>query len=125
MAITSEELAKEHKILKGVLKKINTKLEESGLKLDIEEEKRRDFLNYAWENRAHMDSGELAALNTASSLEEKRLIDEYEYFKKLNRIKDNPYFASILFKEDNGTKHVIYIGLTYLKDKLLNNIIYD
>ena len=125
MAITKEELAKEHKILKGVLKKINTKLEESGLKLDVEEEKRQEFLKYAWENRNTMDSGELASLNSTNSLEEKRFKDEYEYFKKLNRIKKNPYFASLLFKEDDGTKHVIYIGLTYLKDKLLNNIIYD
>lgn len=125
MAITKEELAKEHKILKGVLKKINTKLEESGLKLDVEEEKRKEFLNYAWEFKDQMDRGELYALNSVTSQDEKRFRDEYEYFKKLNRIKNNPYFASILFKEDNGTKHVIYIGLTYLKDKLLNNIIYD
>ena len=125
MAIQGKELEKEKLILKGVNKNIANKLKESGLKLSEEEEKRKDFLNYAWEHRNSMDENEAIALRVQGMLEDNRVLSEEKYFKKLFRVQNNPYFASILFKEDNGKKHVIYIGLTYLKDKKLNNIIYD
>ena len=47
-----------------------------------------------------------------------------KYYKKLYKIQNNPYFAKIVFKNDENINPNIYIGLTYLtKDN--ENVIYD
>jgi DNA helicase-2/ATP-dependent DNA helicase PcrA len=53
------------------------------------------------------------------------LLMKRDYFKKLYRIKDNPYFASIIFEDEDGERFNVYLGLTYLKDDDYGNIIYD
>ena len=72
-----------------------------------------------------MDSAELSQVNSQSELEANMLLMKRDYFKKLYRIKDNPYFASIIFEDDDGEKFNVYLGLTYLKDDEYGNIIYD
>ena len=125
MAIVGVELEKEKKILRGINLKISKKIDELGGDINLEEEKIKEFKKFAWDNKSSMDSGDLAAIQSESNLEANMMLMQKDYFKKLLRVKNNPYFASIVFDDEKGEHHVIYIGLTYLKDDKLRNIIND
>lgn len=125
MAIKGMELEKERKILRGINLKISKKLDELGGDIKLEEDKIKEFKKFAWDNKSSMDSGDLAAVQSESNLEANMMLMQKDYFRKLLRVKDNPYFASIIFDDEDGEHHVIYIGLTYLKDDQLRNIIND
>ena len=51
--------------------------------------------------------------------EEKKdeVLEDIEEIEELCKIKKKPYFASIVFKDDEGDIFNIYMALTYLKDK--------
>lgn len=125
MAIVGVELEKEKKILRGINLKISKKIDELGGDIKLEEDKIQEFKKFAWDNKSSMDSGDLAAVQSESNLEANMMLMQKDYFRKLLRIKNNPYFASIVFDDEDGEHHVIYIGLTYLKDDKLRNIIND
>lgn len=125
MAIVGTELEKEKKILRGINLKIQKKIDELGGEIKLDEEKILEFKKYTWDNKNSMDSGDLASVNAQSMLEASMMLMSKDYFKKLIRIKDNPYFASIVFDDEDNEHHVIYIGLTYLKDDEMRNIIND
>lgn len=125
MAIEGIELEKEKKILRGINLKISKKIDELGKDIKLEEDKIQEFKKFAWDNKSSMDSGDLAAVQSESNLEASMMLMQNDYFKKLLRVKNNPYFASIVFDDEDGEHHVIYIGLTYLKDDKLRNIIND
>ena len=78
-----------------------------------------------WENSGSFDAGEMQQVMAATSQEAERVLQKQRYFKKLCQIKNKPYFASIVFKDDRGKIWNIYISLTYLKDDDFNNILYD
>ena len=125
MAITGHELDLEKKRLKNVLKILNDKIAQMGENIFEDEEKFREFRKYTWENRKAMDAQELNQVNVESELEANQLLMRREYFKKLYRIKDEPYFASIVFEDEDKERFSVYLGLTYLKDDDYGNIIYD
>lgn len=125
MAITEVEFKKEEKILK----KVQVLLEETilSLKKDVhqEEENLVEFKKMMWENSNSFDDGEFQQVMAATSQEAEKALVKQQYFKKLWQIKNKPYFASIVFKDDQNKIWNIYISLTYLKDEELNNILYD
>ena len=41
----------------------------------------------------------------------------YDSGRPQDRIEKKPYFASIVFKDEEGTIYNIYMSLTYLKDE--------
>ncbi|MGM9834577.1 MAG: HelD family protein [Bacilli bacterium] len=125
MAIEGIELEKEKKILRGINLKIQKKIDELGGDIELDEEKIREFKKFAWDNKSSMDSAELSAVTSESMLEANMMLMQKDYFKKLLRVKNSPYFASIVFDDEDNEHHVIYIGLTYLKDDKLRNIIND
>lgn len=125
MAIVGEELEKEKKILRGVNLKVQKKIDELGKDINLDEQKLQEFKKFTWDNRHEMDDAELSSAKSESALEATMMLMDKDYFKKLIRIKDNPYFASIVFDDEDNEHHVIYIGLTYLKDDKLRNIIND
>ncbi len=125
MAITGHELDLEKKRLKNVLKILNDKIAQMGENIFEDEEKFREFRKYTWENRRAMDAQELNQVNVESELEANQLLMRRDYFKKLYRIKDEPYFASIVFEDEDKERFSVYLGLTYLKDDDYGNIIYD
>jgi len=125
MAITGHELDLEKKRLKNVLKILNDKIAQMGENIFEDEEKFREFRRYTWENRRAMDAQELNQVNVESELEANQLLMRRDYFKKLYRIKDEPYFASIVFEDEDKERISVYLGLTYLKDENYGNIIYD
>lgn len=118
-------MQEEREHLKTTCEILDEKILSMGEHIFESKEKAQDFSRYIWENKADMDAQELNSVRTESEMDAKMLLRERDYYKKLLRIKDSPYFASISFKEDNHEKLDIYIGMTYLKKDEFNNIIYD
>ena len=125
MALTGKELDLEKRRLKEVLKLLDDKISRMGIDIFEDEEKLQEFRRYAWENKRGMDVQELNSVNVESELEANNLLRDREYFKKLMKIKDSPYFASIVFEDEDKQRYSVYLGLTYLKDEDYGNIIYD
>ncbi len=125
MAVSEKDFKLEEKRLEEVLKLVDDKLAKMGSNIFENEEKYKDFRRYTWENIRVMDDQELIQANVESELEANKIMMKQDYFKKLYRIKDNPYFASIVFEDEDKERYSVYLGLTYLKDEDYGNIIYD
>ena len=122
MAISEEEFLKEKKILKKVQKLLGDTLSSLGDEVYEDEENLLEFKKMMWENSTSFDEAEMRQVMAATSMEAEKALQKQRYFKKLCQIKNKPYFASIVFKDDQGKLFNIYISLTYLKDDKLNNI---
>ena len=126
MAISEVEFQKEKKILKKVQKLLGDTLSNLGDDVYQDEENLLEFKKMMWENSTSFDEAEMRQVMAATSMEAEKVLQKQRYFKKLCQIKNKPYFASIVFKDDEtGKIFNIYISLTYLKDDNLNNILYD
>jgi DNA helicase-2/ATP-dependent DNA helicase PcrA len=125
MAISGEEFAKEKKILKKVKSLLNETLDTLSQDVNQGEEELVEFKKMMWENANSFDDGEVQQVMLATNSEEEKALQKQRYYKKLKGIKDKPYFASIVFKDDENSIYNIYMSLTYLKDEDLNNILYD
>lgn len=125
MAITGRDFELEEKRLEEVLKLLDDKLAQMGDDIFEDESKFREFRKYTWENLRAMDPQELNQANAESEFEANKILMKQDYFKKLFRIKDNPYFASVIFEDEDKERFSVYLGLTYLKDDEYGNIIYD
>ncbi len=125
MAISEVEFQKEQKILKKVQKLLGDTLSSLGEAVYADEENLTEFKKMMWEDSTSFDEAEMQQVMAATSQEAERVLQKQRYFKKLCQIKNKPYFASIVFKDDQGKIYNIYISLTYLKDANLNNILYD
>lgn len=125
MAIVGRDFELEEKRLEEVLKLLNDKIAQMGMNIFQDEDKFKEFRKYTWDNMRSMDAQELNQVNVESELEANKLLMKRDYFKKLYRIKDNPYFASVVFEDEDGERYSVYLGLTYLKDDDYGNIIYD
>lgn len=125
MAINEVELEKEKKILKKVGSLLGDTLKELGGEVDQDESHLLEFKKMMWENASSFDEGEMGQVMLSTSSEERKALKKKEYFQKLCQIEKKPYFASIVFKDEDGEICNIYLSLTYLKDKNLNNILYD
>ena len=125
MAISEVEFKKEKKILSKVHKLLGDTLEELGSDVIQDEENLKEFKKMMWENANDFDDAEAQQVMYATALEADKAYQRQQYFKKLNGIKNKPYFASIVFKDDEGEIFNIYMSLTYLKDSDTNNILYD
>ena len=110
MALTGRDLELERRRLKEVLKLLDDKIARMGKDIFLDEEKLQDFRRYTWENKKSMDAQELSQANVENDMETNNLLREREYFKKLCRIKDNPYFGRFDFKESGKNNETIYIG---------------
>ena len=125
MAITGRDFELEERRLQEVLKLLNDKIAQMGTNIFEDEDKFKEFRKYTWDNMRAMDAQELNQVNVETELEANKLLMKRDYFKKLYRIKNNPYFASVVFEDEDGERYSVYLGLTYLKDDDYGNIIYD
>jgi len=125
MAITENELKKEKTILKKVNLLLDKTINELGKDVYQGEEDLIEFKKMMWENANSFDSGEEQQVMLQTSKEENRYLEKQKYFRKLKSIEKKPYFASIVFKDDENNIYNIYMSLTYLKDTDENNILYD
>ena len=125
MAITGRDFELEEKRLTEVLKLLDDKLAQMGEDIFEDKDKFMEFRRYTWENMRAMDAQELNQATVESEFEANKIFMKQNYFKKLFRIKDNPYFASVVFEDEDKERYSVYLGLTYLKDDDYGNIIYD
>lgn len=125
MAISERDHKIEEKILQKVLLLLNDTLSSLGKDVITDEENLVEFKKMMWENANSFDEGEMQQVMNATSSETEKALQKQDYYKKLCQIKNKPYFASIIFKDDKGKIYNIYLSLTYLKDANLNNILYD
>ena len=125
MAISSKELLLERKRLVEVLKLLDDKMTEAGNIIFQDEQKLLEFKKYTWDNMKSFDVQELRQATADTELEANKLLMKQDYFLKLHRIKDKPYFASVVFEDSDKERFSVYLGLTYLKDDDYGNIIYD
>ena len=125
MAISETEFNKEKKILKKVKNLLEETLSSLGEDVFNDEENLREFKKMMWENASSFDLAEAKQVMAATDLEAERVLRRQRYFKRLSDIKTKPYFASIVFKDEQGEIYNIYMSLTYLKDDDSNNILYD
>ncbi len=95
-----------------------------GSDLLAREEKATEFKRYIWDNQSDLDPQEMKSLMVQSEQEAYDLSIKAEYFKKLYKIQNNPYFGSVIFKEDSLEDENVYIGITYL-DNDKEHLIYD
>ncbi len=125
MPISETEFTKEKKILKKVQKLLNETLSSLGEDVIEDEDGLTEFKKMMWENVTNFDSGEAQQVMAATALEADKVFRRRDYFRRLCKIKNKPYFASIVFKDEAGEIFNIYMSLTYLKDEDSNNILYD
>ena len=125
MSISKEEIVKEKKKLQDVLESLDKEIEESSSDLFLKEEELINFRKLNYEDKSSFDSAEFNQIMTADSLEALRVLSKRKYYKSLINIKDKPYFASFLYKDNEGNTYDIYMALTYLKDENYDNILYD
>jgi len=125
MAITGRDFQLEKKRLVEVLKLLDDKIAQMGEDIFEDQDKFMEFRKYTWDNMRAMDAQELNQATVESEFEANKIFMKQNYFKKLYRIKDNPYFASVVFEDEDKERYSVYLGLTYLKDDDYGNIIYD
>ena len=125
VAITGRDFELEERRLEEVLKLLDDKLAQMGTDIFEDEDKYMEFRKYTWENMRAMDVQELNQATVESEFEANKIMMKQDYFKKLFRIKNNPYFASVVFEDEEKERFSVYLGLTYLKDEDYGNIIYD
>lgn len=125
VTITEKDLKLEKRRLKEVLKLLDDRLAQMGTDIFQDEDKYKEFRRYTWENMRSMDVQELNQARADSEFEANKILMKQDYFKKLFRIKNSPYFASVVFEDEDKERLSVYLGLTYLKDDQYGNIIYD
>ncbi len=125
MAITGRDFELEERRLEEVIKLLDDKLASMGEDIFEDEDKFLEFRRYTWDNMRAMDAQELNQATVESEFEANKIFMKQNYFKKLFKIKDNPYFASVVFEDEDKERYSVYLGLTYLKDDDYGNIIYD
>ena len=125
MAISEIEFKKEKKILNKVNKLLEKRLEELGSNVQEDEENLIEFKKMMWQDSNSFDNAENVQVMAATQQEAEKVLTKQIYYRKLKSIEKKPYFASIVFKDDEDTIYNIYMSLTYLKDEDENNILYD
>ena len=126
MEITQEEISKEKKILSKTHNLVQKRINELSNTINIELEGIKEFKKLSWKDINPYENADVARIREISSTMESFTDKKIDYFKKLKSIENKPYFASIVFKdEEENTIYNIYMSLTYLKDNNGNNILYD
>jgi len=125
MAIESVEFEKEKQILKKTNKLVNKNIEELSKDINVSIDDLYEFKKLSWSFVNIFNSSDVAMVKEDVSRSVDIVDTKIDYFKKLKKLEGKPYFASIVFKGDDGEYYNIYLSLTYLKDKYQNNILYD
>lgn len=125
MSISKEEIVKEKKKLQDVLEKLDKEINEASSDLFLKEEELINFRKLNYQDKSSFDSAEFNQVMASDELEALRVLSKRKYYKSLINIKNKPYFASFLYKDNEGNTYDIYMALTYLKDNNYDNILYD
>ncbi len=124
MNLSEQEFSKEKQHLESTTCLLRETISTLAQDLYDNEEKQQEFKKYVWDTRSELDPTEMKTIISNNEQEIDNLEMKAKYYKKLYKIQNNPYFAKIVFKNDENINPNIYIGLTYLtKDN--ENVIYD
>lgn len=115
MELSKKEIMLEEKRLADTTDLIRSKISSLGQELYDRDDKVLEFKKFMWNNRAGMDAAELKTMMSDNDLEISMMMKKGEYFQKLFKIQNNPYFGRIKFETDEGIDDV-YIGLTHVVD---------
>jgi DNA helicase-2/ATP-dependent DNA helicase PcrA len=110
MELTKEDMNYEETRLKTTIDEINHQIDVSGIKITDDSNSLKEFQRLRWEMEQEMDKGERYAFVADNDLKISMLNEQTKKIRRLYKIKDNPYFASIVFNDEP-----IYIGITSLK----------
>ena len=124
MELSKEEIKLEEKRLKDTTDLIRKKISALGQELYDRDEKVLEFKKFMWNNRSDMDAAELKTMMSDNELEINMMMKKGEYFQKLFKIQNNPYFGRIIFKSNENIDDV-YIGITHVIDDNNNYYIHD
>ena len=124
MELSREETLLEEKRLDDTINLIRDKISSLGQELYDRDEKVTEFKKFMWDNRGGMDAAELKTMMSDNDLEINMMMKKGEYFQKLFKIQNNPYFGRIVFKTNEGTDNV-YIGITHVVDENNNYYVHD
>ena len=121
--MNKQVLAEEKDYLEKTLKLLDSRLEELGGNLLVENQKISEFQKFIFKEIGSMDKFEIQSNLLASDMEAREFERKSRYLQKLLRISNNPYFGRIDFNSDKDYK--VYGGITYLTDYNNSNVIYD
>ena len=123
MNLSEDELKKETNYLDTTTEILRKQISNLAQDLYDNEEKQQEFKKFIWDTRTELDPTEMKTIMSNNDQEIDNLEMKANYYKKLYKIQNSPYFAKIIFEDDESKKN-IYIGLTYLTENE-ENIIYD
>lgn len=123
-SISASELELEKKRLEKTLTVIKNKLSELGQDLYVKESKITEFKKFIWDNQSSFDPTEMKQVMAMNEEEVFLALQSGDYFKKLFKIQNNPYFGSIIF-EENKKKELVYIGMTHVIENDFKHLVYD
>ena len=124
MNLSEEEFSKEKKHLDKTTQLLRETISNLAQDLYDNEEKQLEFKKYIWDTRSELDPTEMKSIVSNNAQEIDNLEMKAKYYKKLYKIQNSPYFAKIVFRNNENIEPTIYIGLTYLtRDN--KNVIYD
>ena len=124
MELSKEEIKLEKKRLDDTINLIKSKISVLGQELYDRDEKILEFKKFMWDNRGGMDATELKTMMSDNDLEINMMKMKGEYFQKLFKVQNNPYFGRIVFKSNDGVDDV-YIGITHVIDDDNNYYVHD
>lgn len=110
MTLSKVDLEEENKKLEETVKEINKQIDDLGVKITDESANLKEFQRLRWEMEQEMDKGERMAFVMDNDLKISLLNDKTKLARRLYKVKDNPYFGSIIFNDEP-----IYIGITAVK----------
>ncbi len=125
MKITANERNLEEKYLKEVSEEVLKQIKKLEKEINFTSNEIKEFRKLMWEAKGSIDSVEMRTNLMNSELEAKFMLMKMEYYKKLFRCQNSPYFGRIDFKEKDqeGIKKV-YIGITNVT-KEFEHYVYD
>lgn len=124
MNLSKQELEIETKWLEKTTTEIRKKISELGQQLYDKEEKIQEFKKFMWDSRHDMDPTEMRTMEAVNDIEVAMALRKSQYYQKLFKVQNSPYFGSLLFKDDSGTNR-IYIGITHVEDEDDNHLVHD
>ena len=108
MNLSDEEFSKEKQHLESTTCLLRETISSLAQDLYDNEEKQNEFKKYIWNTKSELDPTEMKTIISNNEQEIDNLEMKAKYYKKLYKIQNNPYFAKIVFKNNENINPNIY-----------------
>ena len=102
MTILEDELHKEKLILKKVSNLVENTIDDLKKEVRVSEDALTEFKKVVWADSSSFDEGDIAQAKNITDIEANKTLEKEKHLKRLLRIKNKPYFASIVFRDSDG-----------------------